>query len=456
MNIRTILATKFVVIIAFILLVFSFIIYHFANIFRENEFNDRLKSNALNTANVLIDSNEVDKSIVSILYKYNLNVFPYQELHIYDFNDSIFFASSSAKTNIYEKIKKQIASENEVNISVSDTDYVAFKKTYFNKNYTIIASAIDHTGHEKIDNLRYLIIFIFCLSILITAILSNKFARQSLKPIHDVVKQVESITENNLHQRVHEGNGKDEIAQLAITFNQMLKRIENSFVQQKYFVANASHEFRTPLTVMKGQIEVLLMQPRKEADYINTCKSLIEDINNQIELINGLSDLARANALFPNTKFHHISTIELVIEAIEELKKNKPEFTINFTLFNVPEDEDLVTINGNYALLKSAIINIMDNACKFSKNQTCTAEIIFKNKIIELKINDQGIGISKEDLDHIFEPFYRSNNTRNIIGHGIGLSLVNKIIELHNAHIYVNSELGKGTNITIDFANITA
>jgi len=455
MNIRTVLAIKFVVIIASILLVFSVIIFQFSNIFRENEFNDRLKSNALHTTYMIIDSSEVDKNVVGILYRKKLNVFPYQELHIYDENDSVYFTSSDATTPVYSKIKDEIASHDEVNVTVSDTEYVAFKHLYQNKTYTIIASAIDEVGHERIDNLRYIFIILFCLSILVTAVLGNLFAKQSLKPIHDVVAQVENITENNLHERVNEGNGKDEIAQLAITFNQMLTRIEDSFVLQKYFVANASHEFRTPLTVMKGQIEVLLLQSRKEEDYIKTCQSLIEDINNQIELINGLSDLARANADFPNTKLQNISSIELIIEAIEELKKNKPDFQINFKLNEIPDEEELVSIKGNNALLKSAIINLMDNACKFSEKHSCNVSLSFVDNLVRFNITDNGIGISEEDLKHIFEPFYRSNNTRKISGHGIGLSLVNKIIQLHQGQIKVESKLDVGTKIIVDFpANV--
>jgi signal transduction histidine kinase len=184
---------------------------------------------------------------------------------------------------------------------------------------------------------------------------------------------------------------------------------------------------------------------------------LIEDINNQIELINGLSDLARANADFPNTKLQNISSIELIIEAIEELKKNKPDFLINFKLNEIPDEEDLLSIKGNNALLKSAIINLMDNACKFSDKHSCDVSLSFVDNLVRFNIDDNGIGISEDDLKHIFEPFYRSNNTRKISGHGIGLSLVNKIIQLHQGQIKVESKLDVGTKIIVDFpANLAS
>ncbi len=136
--------------------------------------------------------------------------------------------------------------------------------------------------------------------------------------------------------------------------------------------------------------------------------------------------------------------------------KNKPDFIINFKLNEIPDEEDLLSIKGNNALLKSAIINLMDNACKFSVQHSCDVSLSFVDNLVRLKINDNGIGISEDDLKHIFEPFYRSNNTRKISGHGIGLSLVNKIIQLHQGQIIVESKLDVGTKIIVDFpANVT-
>jgi len=111
-------------------------------------------------------------------------------------------------------------------------------------------------------------------------------------------------------------------------------------------------------------------------------------------------------------------------------------------------------LNGNYALLKSAFLNIMDNGCKFSNTLSCQVNLVCNRDFMIIKVVDQGLGINKEDLAYIFESFYRSNNTRHIQGYGIGLSLVKKIIEFYNGKITVTSELGKGTQMSIYLPNV--
>jgi signal transduction histidine kinase len=264
----------------------------------------------------------------------------------------------------------------------------------------------------------------------------------------EVIDEVDQITATNLHKRVKVGRSKDEIAHLAVTFNQMLDRLEGSFMMQKNFVANASHEFRTPLTSMKGQIEVMLMQQRKEEDYIRTLSSINEDINNLSELLQSLSELAKLNVEFIEDAFEPIAVIDLVLDARAELLKNKPRYSIDLDVQNISGDEEPGRITGNVALIKSAITNLMDNACKFSPDMRVMVTILFSGEVA-IQFRDEGIGISESEIRHIFEPFYRGNDTRNIAGHGIGLSLVKRIIEFHNGTITVKSKQGSGTVFTI-------
>jgi signal transduction histidine kinase len=188
---------------------------------------------------------------------------------------------------------------------------------------------------------------------------------------------------------------------------------------------------------------------------LNTYISLLEDINNQINLINGLGDLANANAMFPNIVNSKIPIIDLLDDCVGELYKNK-NYKVVLTIEELQDDESTMYLNGNYALLKSAFINVMDNACKFSNNLTCQVNLICNLDFMSITVIDQGLGINKVDLANIFESFYRSNNTRHIQGHGIGLSLVKKIVEFYQGKITVTSEIGKGTKMSIYLPNIKA
>ncbi len=453
MNIKSILTIKFTAIVAGILFIFSVFTYQFSNIFRINEFPDRLKNNSRNVVINFLDKQELTTDILKLIYVKGLNRFPNERLMIANGHRELIFASHKPSNFELDLMAKLLRSQVEYEINKSDTEYVTYITNHSTGNYFVVSSAIDTVGHDKLYFLMMVLIVLFIGSILVAAVSGWAFSKQALKPINEVVSQVGAINEKSLHERVNEGNGKDEIAHLSIVFNKMLDRLENSFKVQKSFVSNASHEFRTPLTVMKGQIEVLLLQQRTEQEYIKTFQSLLEDIESQIKLINSLSELARADADFPNTSFKKISMLDIVIDSREELIRQKSQYKIQLDWGDFPEDEDLLYINGDFSLLKSVLTNLMDNACKFSIDKKCITKVSFNKFFFEIIIEDKGVGINKSEMNHIFEPFYRSNQTRNVPGYGIGLSLVKKILDLHHGSIMVVSEEGIGTQVKVQLPN---
>jgi signal transduction histidine kinase len=426
MNIKTSLTFKFTAIVAGILLAFSLFTYQFSEIFREDEFTHRLKNVSKNVVVNYLDKEELSTDILKLLYEKQLNRFPQERLIIADENYEVIFASQKTKEIEIDLLKELYKTGTEFVLNLGDTEYVAYIIPHQYKNYFIVSSAIDIAGQAKLKYLRSVLLFLNIGCIFIAAISGWYFSKQALQPIKDVVSSVDTITERNLYQRVNIGNGKDEIAKLAIVFNKMLERIEQSFILQKMFVANASHEFRTPLTSMKGQIEVLLLHKRTEEEYKRTFNSLLEDIQSLISLINGLTELAKANADFPNTNLIPISIVDVIMDTKEELIKRNPNYKIQLKWGDFPEEEPLLEMIGDYSLLKSAFSNLLDNACKFSHDETCEIVVTFHKLSIEVNIIDHGMGIHKEELKHVFEAFYRSNESRHVPGYGIGLSLVKK------------------------------
>ncbi|MBP7511663.1 MAG: HAMP domain-containing histidine kinase, partial [Bacteroidia bacterium] len=440
MNIKTSLTFKFTAIVAGILLAFSLFTYQFSEIFREDEFTHRLKNVSQNVVVNYLDKEELSTDILKLLYEKQLNRFPQERLIIADENYEVIFASQKTKEIEIDLLKELYKTGTEFVLNLGDTEYVAYIIPHQYKNYFIVSSAIDVAGQAKLKYLRSVLLFLNIGCIFIAAISGWYFSKQALQPIKDVVSSVDTITERNLYQRVNIGNGKDEIAKLAIVFNKMLERIEQSFILQKMFVANASHEFRTPLTSMKGQIEVLLLHKRTEEEYKRTFNSLLEDIQSLISLINGLTELAKANADFPNTNLIPISIVDVIMDTKEELIKRNPNYKIQLKWGDFPEEEPLLEMIGDYSLLKSAFSNLLDNACKFSHDETCEIVVTFHKLSIEVNIIDHGMGIHKEELKHVFEAFYRSNESRHVPGYGIGLSLVKKTIDLHHGKINIQSE----------------
>ena len=219
------------------------------------------------------------------------------------------------------------------------------------------------------------------------------------------------------------------------------------------FVANASHELRTPVTSVIGQVEVGLIKPRSESEYTAILSSILDDVQNMKTIINSFLDLAEASIVAENHQFKVLRTDEMLFAVKDEILKRKPQYDIHIEFENLPEDEMEVSIMGNERLLRILFLNLIDNACKFTDHNRVFIKIGYDSFYVTLRFIDNGIGIPKDELDLIFRPLYRATNTTGKSGHGIGLSIVKRIAEIHQADIDIKSAVNIGTSVTIKFLN---
>jgi signal transduction histidine kinase len=206
--------------------------------------------------------------------------------------------------------------------------------------------------------------------------------------------------------------------------------------------------------MLTGHLEVALMSTQVNQEAKKIFISLLEDIKQLNKLSNGLLDLAQASLDISDLKLEQIRIDELIgIAQAEIVKRNKNyQVFLNFTEY--PDNEDWLVLLANEQLLKSAFANIIENACKYSYNNTANIDFSFNEKNINITVSDNGIGISDADLKHVFEPFFRSNNVKDYSGHGIGLTLTQKIIQLHKGTIKIKSTLNNGTNVILSIPHI--
>jgi signal transduction histidine kinase len=263
------------------------------------------------------------------------------------------------------------------------------------------------------------------------------------------MSEVGEISVFNLNARISEGNGKDELAQLARKFNKMLERIESAFKTQKEFISNASHELRTPLTVITGHLEVILIKARKNEEYRKTIISVLGNIKNLNHISNRLLQLAQASSEYSEVEFNTIRIDEILWQARADLIKANADFNVNIRFSELIDDELKLQVSGNEQLLITAMVNLIDNGCKYSPDHTCDINVNNESTQVIISFADNGIGIPAEDIEMIFQPFYRGKNVSGQKGHGIGLSLVEKIILLHKGKINVSSELNKGSTFAV-------
>jgi len=450
LSIRTRLTFQFTYIVVIILVLFSASIYYFSASYRESEFYTRLEDKAKNTARLLIEVKEVDHDLLKIIDRNTINALFDEKVIIYDFHDmEIYNSLDDDSIHVSKELLDNIRLKKNIRYHEGEYEVVGLLYTDKYDRFVVIASALDKYGKSKLNNLKWILIIGFFISIALTILIGRIYAYRALKPMSDVVKEVDKITISSLGMRVNEGNGTDEIAQLAITFNKMLMRLESAFEMQRSFVSNASHELRTPLTSITGQIEVSLMKQRTIGEYKSLLNSLLEDIKNLNDLTNGLLDMAKASSDISGISFQKVRIDELLWETREELIERKKDYTISIQFDEPIDDENNISALANKRLLKIAFLNLMDNACKYSENKSVEVLLKNKEKFIVAEFNDCGIGIDMDDMDKIFQPFFRAKNVRNISGNGLGLSLTEKIIALHHGEIIIKSELNKGTSISI-------
>jgi signal transduction histidine kinase len=290
---------------------------------------------------------------------------------------------------------------------------------------------------------------IFIISLVGVYFLGWIFARNALSPISNLIKQVSKMGASNLHLRVREGKRKDEIGELARTFNNLISRLEESFEIQKAFVSGASHEFRTPITSLIGEIEVGLSKPRDNQAYIEILEKILEQAEKLNEITASLLNLTRTGNEFSNKE--PVRLDQLIYDAIESLPpKWKPE-RIELSMNNLPDDPSELIVLANKNLLVMALGNILSNALKFSHGNKVNCTLFQNESKSCISIEDKGMGIREEDLNKIFQPFYRGQNAQGLEGTGIGLSLSEKIIKMYKGNIWVQSKIDLGTRFEISF-----
>lgn len=450
MQIRNKLTYQFVGIVASVLLLASLMIFILFAQFREREFYLRLNEKAVATAKLLVDENNVDAALLKLIDKNLRGVLPQEKVIIFDASGKEIYNTDDEKTikvpaGLITKIKLQ----KEVHLKQDDFEMLGLSYNYNNNNYIIVAAAIDIYGLRKLKFLSGVLMVVFLISIGAVFFSGWIYSGRALQPISQVIKEVDSISITNLNARVGEGNGQDEIVQLAKTFNKLLERIEAAFNAQRAFVGNASHELRNPLSVIRGQLEVALMKPRDKKEYIETLQSLLEDINHLTIISNRLLSLAQVSGAGLIDPKNEMRIDELLLDTREELLQSTPEYNINISFENSIENDDSLLFHGNERLLKIAFFNLMENGCKYSPDHSCLVDIGAEKENIVIRFSDKGAGIPAEDLKHIFEPFYRGKNVIDRKGHGIGLSLVDKIVRLHGGSIAVDSTVKKGSVFTV-------
>ncbi len=273
-------------------------------------------------------------------------------------------------------------------------------------------------------------------------------ASQVLGPIISITRTARAISSTDLAGRIGETGTTTEIERLATTFNDMLDRLQAAFERERRFTADASHELRTPLTALKGRIEVSLGQPRSQADYVDTLKDLNTEVDRLIRLSNALLNLSRIDQQHQSWPSDNIDLTDLLDSIVETMQPLAESKNIALTGQLAPG----LNISGNFDQLTRLFINLVDNALKYTQpGGKVTVSLKETGQFARIEVIDNGEGIPKEYLPHLFERFYRVQPDRTSTngGAGLGLAISYEIARWHHGKIMVESKVTEGTVVSV-------
>lgn len=455
MSIKFKIALLFTILASLLLAASGLVIYLFTAQERTTYFNNRIKNKALSTANLAtgITNNDYsllkkyDTSAVTSLYNKGITIIGSADIPVYQYvdgqGDSIYLSDEQIEaTKINETIFFDYKGRKAVALHIITPD----------QNFIVTVAARDRDGEIYLYSLKKIIIWAIAITMILTFCAGWFFARWLVRPIKHIVTELGLISSNNLSQRIQTGSSKDELALLANTCNLLLDRLQESFILQRRFISNASHELSTPLTSISSQLEVTLQNPRTEQEYQAVLLSVYEDIKDLQHLTKSLLDIAKAGTE-GSIELSEVRIDEVLWKVAADVQKLKDTYHVTIDIAQLPDEEKYLTVFGNENLLYVALKNVIENGCKYAYHNNTTVQAVFEKKAIIIRVISQGDVISEADREQIFQPFFRTENARNKEGFGLGLTLAKRILALHKAPLAVTSNPQTGTVFTIEIGN---
>lgn len=321
-----------------------------------------------------------------------------------------------------------------------------------------VASSLEDV-EDALHNL-FVILLITVPSALVLASLGGQFlANKALKPVDDITQTAHRITSQNLNQRIKLLKGRDEISRLIETFNEMISRLDKSFQQIKQFSSDASHELKTPLTILRGEVEVALRKERAVQEYEQILRSNLEEINRMSTIVEDLLLLSKTDMDAVPLHRGPVHLTEILHDVVGQVGILAQAKQVHLQTVNSDGD---ITVLGDDLRLRQLLLNLIENGIKYTPEKG-SVSVSLKKEVnavraagehagfVKIIVSDTGIGIDKKDQERIFDRFYRVDKARSREqgGSGLGLSISKWIAEAHQGDISVESELGKGSTFIV-------
>ena len=316
------------------------------------------------------------------------------------------------------------------------------------QTYTIQV-AQDRSSDEQLEKrFGILLGIVLAGSILASAIIAITVTKHGLRPLGEMTRSLERIGPSHLNERVASATWPRELQPFATTFDAMLARLEDSFKRLSQFSADLAHELRTPVANIMGEGQVALTRERTPSEYREIIESTIAECERLSGVVDNLLFVARADAARESIErnlFDALAAVEKIATFYRTLAEDR-----NVAIHCSGEGE----IYADSVLFQRAVSNLVDNALRFTpEGGTIQISITVKSAHSEVTVSDNGCGITPEHLPRVFDRFYRADSSRSSHGAGLGLALVKSILDLHGGTARIESEVNRGTTVTVTFPN---
>ena len=443
LSIRAKIAILFVCLFLILSSLFSFFMYNYLSRILYQKEEETIEEEFSHIFSHLKISTSANNDLYAFEYLELLN--PKTKLTLFDLKGNVRLGETDPRI---AKLPIEVDSSRRVGLGDQGVWFFHDKPIYY-ENKVIGWIRVSRSISPTVDTLKKIKIIIFITTPLFIffATLSSLFlARRALAPIDSVTKTASEIEKGDLSRRIKIPIANDEIGRLARTFNKMIARLEDTFNREKRFTSDASHELRTPITIISAKAEAALTKSKKIEDYRKALKVIIRETKRVSFLLSQLLLLARSDEGKSILNIEKIDLKMIIESIIIEMNDKAKQKNIRLSLTS----EQNLVIKADQTFIIMLFLNIIENSIKYNKKGGLINICFYKeDNNAKVIIEDNGIGISDENLIHVFDRFYRVSESRSDKGSGLGLSIVKEIVETHKGQIKIDSKLGKGTKFEV-------
>lgn len=423
------------------LLLFSFYIYVVSANSRKQQFQSIIQGKALATKEIYLLHDKVAEKIITS--------FPEQSEYVFDENHRLIFAINDLHDFTFDKKffdsfddKPEQFFDYGANVRNGYKEGYGLRFGEDPKKRLVVIMAYNKSGFDQLESLKDNLIVGNLLFLGLTGITLYLLVTRAFIPIQSLVSESESVQAHDMNFRLSYTNPKNEIGIVANSFNKVLEKMQAMVQNQKSFISYASHELRTPLSAISGILETSL----KYDLTLDQAKTSMEEAKKQIQkastLVNGLLQLAKIESTDTLTERSIVNIVDVILDSISFFKLKFPQQEFSFQMIDA---EINIEMGGNPELLRTALVNLIDNASKYSNRASIDLILAFKKPdLISICVIDQGIGIEGEDMPKIFDPLFRGRNVSTIEGFGLGLALTYRIVTHHHGQLKIYKNQGQG------------